>query len=128
MLKEIKIGDIIIIIFMIISSIYLLVRGFSVMGNADTVEIISNQKVYRYSLNKNQRITVEGALGDVIIEIENKKIRLIEDKSPRKLGVKMGWIETPGIPVICLPCKVSATIIPNSNKDASHIQFDAYSE
>jgi hypothetical protein len=127
MIKEIKIGDIVIILLLITSSIYFLITGFTSIGNADTVEIISNNKVYKYNLNENQKIRIEGALGEVIIEVKDKKIRLIEDKSPRKLGVKMGWVGTPGIPIICLPCKVSATIV-SSETDNTYHQFDAYSE
>jgi hypothetical protein len=94
-------------------------------SKAEIVEVITPNNRYYYNIEIDNIIIVDGNIGKVKIEILNGKIRMIENKSPRKLGVKMGWIDTPGLSVICLPCGVSATIISNDIKEP---KFDAMVE
>ncbi len=120
-IKNLKIGDVVIFILISAISIYLIFLGLS-GPKGKKVEIVTPSNIYYYNLEINNTITVEGKLGQVKIEIYQGKIRMIENKSPRKLGVKMGWIDIPGLSIICLPSRVSATIISN---DDNNYKFDA---
>ena len=58
------------------------------------------------SLRLNQSIQDPGPLGNSRIEIQNGKVRVAADPSPRQLCVRQGWIP-PGGAVVCLPNRVS---------------------
>ncbi len=116
-LKEIKPLDIVILVFIVMISLALLYFGFSSAGDGEIEEIVSRGNIYRYNLNENRKITVEGELGEVVIEVKDGNIRMLEDESPRQIGVKTGWVSMAGFSIICLPCKVSATIVSDQNSD-----------
>ena len=54
------------------------------------------------SLDKNGKYTVLGDNGEVIIEVKDKKIRVIEEKSLKNLCSKQGY----GDIIVCLPNKI----------------------
>jgi len=123
-IKSLKLGDIIILIIMTTTAVFLIIAGLS-GKNGNIVEIVSPNSIYRYPLEEDRKVKVDGALGKVVIEINNGRIRLLEDISPRRIAVKMGWVDIVGLSIICLPCNVSATII-NDGKEKS--KFDAMVE
>ncbi len=123
--NNIKIGDLVCFLLILTVSIFAIIYGITFFESGDIVEIVSQQNIYRYPINQNRTIKIRGAIGDVTIEINNKRIRLLEENSPYKIGVKMGWVDIAGLSIICLPCKVSATIIP---QDKDKLKFDAISE
>jgi len=58
------------------------------------------------SLRLNRQIAVAGPLGISRIEIQNGRVRIAADPSPRQLCVRQGWIP-PGGAAVCLPNRVS---------------------
>ncbi|MFL0197962.1 NusG domain II-containing protein [Clostridium sp. WILCCON 0269] len=44
------------------------------------------------------------------IEVQKGRIRISDSDSPRKIGMKMGWISEPGQNVICVPYKLIVEI------------------
>jgi hypothetical protein len=122
--KSLKLGDFIILIILLATAVSLIIAGLS-GKNGNIVEIVSPNSIYRYPLEEDRKVKVDGTLGEVVIEINNGRIRLLEDKSPRKIAVKMGWVDIVGLSIICLPCNVSATIINNSEEKSN---FDAMVE
>lgn len=119
------IGDWITLTIIVGTSIILLIVGLNFNSNNKKLEIIALDKLYHYPINKDRKIIVEGSLGEVVIELKDGKIRMLESESPKQIAVKTGWVGLVGFPVICMPCKVSATIISVYEND---VEFDAISE
>ncbi len=58
------------------------------------------------SLRLNRDIRVPGPLGPSLVRIQNGRVRVAADPSPRQLCVRQGWIP-PGGAAVCLPNRVS---------------------
>ena len=60
---------------------------------------------------------VEGLLGNVVIEIKDKKVRVVKENSPKNICSKEGYISDSTKPLICLPNKVVIKIVQSSDMD-----------
>jgi hypothetical protein len=49
-------------------------------------------------------------LGDVTIEIEQNRVRIEKETSPLNVCSRQGWVDTPGLPIICAPNFLMAVI------------------
>lgn len=58
--------------------------------------------IKEYSLDQKRVIKLE----DMIMEIEEGRIRVIESDCPNKICVKAGWASTPAQTIVCAPNKV----------------------
>jgi hypothetical protein len=87
---------------------------------ADKAVIRSGGKVYReLSLSRNQTIEVPGPLGVSIVAIENRRVRIASDPSPRQYCVRQGWLQQAGEIALCLPNQVSVELV------GSHKKYDS---
>ena len=92
-----------------------------VMLNAppgDIVKIKSDgELLYTIDLSKSpdRTIVVEYNGKKNTLEIKDHKIRVSEADCPDKVCVNTGWLDSPAIPIICLPNKL---IIEYENNDA----------
>lgn len=68
--------------------------------------------------NFNKTYTVNGENGDVVIEVENDKIRVVEEISPLHLCSKQGWIKETYESIVCLPNKIIIKIEASDELDA----------
>lgn len=99
--KKLLIGILLLSLIIFLLSRYIPTRTVSnaiVKVQGDVVQIID--------MNKNtgpEPLTVQGKLGPVIIEVENKKIRISEALCPDQICVKQGWIDSPAQSIICVP-------------------------
>jgi len=50
------------------------------------------------------------------IEISDSRVRVTESTCPDKLCIKAGWVDTPGIPIVCVPNK-TMVIIEGKDRD-----------
>jgi hypothetical protein len=76
---------------------------------------IENQLVNQYSLYEKQTLTFEQTtypvlLGDIVLAIDDQRIRIVEETSPLNVCSQQGWVSTPGLPVICAPNYFMAVI------------------
>lgn len=99
--------------FLIVFLLSLSVSGIVYMdrlfpeGNSVKIEV--NGKNYGvYSLSENRIISVEGPLGKTVIEIKDRKVRVVSSACPNKLCVHQGFVNRGSI--ICLPNRVVITI------------------
>lgn len=76
---------------------------------------------YKYPLETNRIIKVNGLLGEYWIEIKNRKVRVIKSNCPRKLCMKK-IIQNPGEEIICVPNNIIVRIENNGE------EIDAVSE
>jgi hypothetical protein len=86
MLRHIKPGDWLTLSLGVICVVWLVFTFWS--GEmADKVIIRSGGKLFReVPLSRNQQIEVPGPLGVSLISIENRKVRIAKDPSPRQYG------------------------------------------
>ena len=110
------------VLIIICSAVFIAAAVSSVvMLNAspgDIVKIKSNgELLYTIDLSKspNRTIFVEYNGKENTLEIKDHKIRVLEADCPDKVCVNTGWLDSPAIPIICLPNKL---IIEFENNDA----------
>lgn len=80
-------------------------------SGADIIIEADNTFIGKYSLKKDQLISVEGKLGITDIKIEDGQARI--EKSPcfHKICIKMGRIRHAGKIAVCIPNKVVIRVI-----------------
>lgn len=78
----------------------------------------------KYKLNMNEDIELvlkkdkyPNLLGDMIIEIKNKKVRVKQEESPLHYCSLQGWVEDVAKPIVCLPNGVVITIMGQAIPD-----------
>jgi len=77
-----------------------------------------DKEVLRIDLTVDKTYTVEGALGEVFIEVVGGKIRVEKETSPYHLCSIQGWVQYANIPIVCLPNHIviiieNGTVNPN---------------
>ena len=111
-------NDIKLIIFIIIiGAVFILFININKEeGNA--IEVYYEDKlILSADLNVNDVYTVDGKLGDVVIEVKDKKVRVVKENSPKNICSKEGYISDSTKPLICLPNKVVIKIVQSSDTD-----------
>lgn len=77
-----------------------------------------DKEILRIDLSVDKTYTVQGALGDVLIEVAGGKVRVEKETSPYHLCSIQGWVQYANIPIVCLPNHIvimieNGTIDPN---------------
>lgn len=62
-------------------------------------------------LTRNRNFEISGPLGTTLITVENHRVRVASDPSPRQYCVKQGWISRAGEAALCLPNQVSVELL-----------------
>ncbi len=89
---------------------------------ADKAVIRSGGKIFRtVALSQDRKIEVPGPLGISLISIENRRVRIASDPSPRQYCVRQGWLQQAGEIALCLPNQVSVELV------GSHKRYDSLS-
>jgi len=87
---------------------------------ADKAVIRSGGKIFReVPLSRDQQIEVPGPLGISLIAVQNRKVRIASDPSPRQYCVRQGWLQQAGEIALCLPNQVSVELV------GSHKRYDS---
>jgi len=99
----------------------LLLAGLLIIGliplawqqeRAARVRVYQDGKLFgEYDLAVARRIETPGPLGITVVEIEEGKVRIAKDPSPRQYCVKAGWLSEAGQTAICLPNRTSIELI-----------------
>jgi hypothetical protein len=76
---------------------------------------IENALIQQYSLYETQSITFTQAeypilLGDIVLGIDDARIRIEQETSPLNVCSEQGWVSSPGLPIICAPNYFMAVI------------------
>lgn len=112
-LSTIRWGDGFVIIISIIA-VSILFNTLWLGEAASKVQIRSGSQIFStLSLNQQRTLEVPGPLGNTIVAIDNGKVRVVSDPSPRQYCVKQGWLEQAGQVAMCLPNQVSVELIGN---------------
>lgn len=73
--------------------------------------VVGNQAKQRYSLLRNQTLTINGKLGDSIIHIKNGKAAFIESPCSNKQCIHSGWLDRNGDTTACLPNRITLSVV-----------------
>jgi hypothetical protein len=79
-----------------------------------SVEITSPLETIVQPIHKNQIISINGINGIVVVQIEDRRVRVLSSKCPDQICVKAGEIKSPGPMIICAPNRVMVRIIKNN--------------
>lgn len=115
--KNINRYDYIYILFVIMISTFLFsfkMLFMDISGNRAEVKY-SGKEIMTLDLNKNQIITMEKKnypllLDTLVIEVKNKKIGVVKEKSPYHYCSLAGFTDDSTRPIICQPNKVTITV------------------
>ncbi|MBF0162447.1 MAG: NusG domain II-containing protein [Magnetococcales bacterium] len=86
-----------------------------------------NEIVLRLPLSRNQVVKVQGALGEVAVQVQEGRVRLLEYASPRMIGTRSGWISRAGAMVACVPCDILLRVTGENGAQTSTNGLDAIS-
>ncbi len=80
-----------------------------------------DREVLRIDMSVDNTYTVDGTLGDVIIEVKDNKIRVQEETSPYNICSIQGWVEYARVPIVCLPNHIMILIESAVDQDDEDI-------
>lgn len=110
-LSVIRWGDGLVIIIGIITVIVLF-KTLWLGEAANKVQVRAGDRIFStLSLNQQRTLEVPGPLGNTIVTIDNGRVRVVSDPSPRQYCVKQGWLEHAGQVAMCLPNQVSVELL-----------------
>lgn len=113
MLKKYK-RDIIVILSLLAVSIVMLLLVFLLSKNGEFVKVsVNGVESGIYSLAEDREISING--GTNILKIEGGKAFMITADCPDHTCVNTGKISKVGQSIICLPNKVTVTVIGNTD-------------
>ncbi len=107
-MKHLNRYDKLLIIFILVTSIFLyasmefFVRA-TTGGQKVAVVSYKNEEVLRIDMSIDGSYNVQGTLGEVFIEVVDRKIRVEKETSPYHLCSIQGWVEYANVPIVCLP-------------------------
>ncbi len=73
--------------------------------------------VTELSLHEARKITVSGAIGDTVIEVQPGRARVFSDPGPRQYCVQQGWLTRAGAVAICAPSHITLQL---GGRDANY--------
>jgi hypothetical protein len=82
---------------------------------------ISSEMTLKIDLTKDGTYSI---MEHVVVEVKDKKIRIKESDCPQQLCVKMGWVSTPGVPIVCIPNKIMVVI----ETDLNNLDYDVITQ
>ena len=107
--------DVILIPIIIILSIIPLI--YSSGEKSSIVRISSNNKIFDYDITKDRVINIPGTLGDTVVEIKNKKVRILNSPCPNHTCMRSSISRYPES-LVCLPNDVIIQIEGEGETDA----------
>lgn len=128
MVSKLKIGDRILIASIIIFS--LLAMGIKmVRPNKDFKELVikvDGQVQMRYQLKPGSHsdfYQIVPYKGYNKVEIQGDRVRMVEADCDDQVCVLQGWISKPGETILCLPHRVSVSLVGDSDDDLDHVNY-----
>ncbi len=87
-------------------------------GAPREVQVQSDEGQFVYPLGVNRIVTMEGPLGETVIQIHDSRVRVLSDPGPQQICVNQGEIAQPGQWLACLPSHVFVAITGAPDPDA----------
>lgn len=99
---------------------FIFIRHYTKKANIVLVEV-NGEEVMRTKLSKDRRFSVDGLIGKTEIEISNNRVRVVDSPCNKKLCVRSGWIWRPYETIVCLPNRVTISLISQSRSDIDSV-------
>ncbi len=113
--KILKPGDFIVSFIIILFVIIHYSLIFITPDQTKIVEIIDYQEnVYRYPISSNNTVVVPGPYGNTEIQIQKRKVWVLNASCPYKICKQMGSIKQKGEIIICIPNRLLIQIKGNN--------------
>lgn len=119
--------DIFVYIFSLVLIISLLIVSNAVTNKAKgnilyAVVTIDGKQKYKLDMNKDTELILNPdkyptLLGEMIIQIKNKKVRVKKEESPLHYCSMQGWVDSVARPIVCLPNAVIVTVMGQETPD-----------
>lgn len=106
----------IIVLFIIIGCVFIFINVTKEDGSMAEV-YYEDEKILTIDLNIDREYVIDGELGDVVLEVKNRKIRVKEENSPKHICSKEGFIGDSSRTLICLPNKIIIKIVGDNDID-----------
>jgi hypothetical protein len=84
---------------------------------------VANQPPKRFNLEKTQQISVQGHLGESLIEIKEGKIRFVSSPCQMKYCIHSGWLTHNGEVVACLPNQITIQLQTTEKQQFDSIAY-----
>lgn len=78
-------------------------------GQAAIVHL-ENEIVATLPLKQEITYSIQGPLGETVVQVKEGKVRVLSDPGPQQLCVRQGWISRAGDMLVCLPNRVTVHI------------------
>jgi len=114
-IKKIQIGDLFTIF------IFIALTGYfsSILWNFPQGEYLKiqmgNQEIGSFSLNQNIIKVIEGPIGKTEVIIDSGRVRISKAPCTKKYCIHQGWIKKLNQTIVCVPNKISISIIGNQS-------------
>lgn len=128
MLSQLKKGDYFLIASITIFSVLALVV-FSLMPQAGSKELlvkVDGKVQFQYKLRpglESDFYQIVPYKGHNKLEIQGDRVRMLESDCDDQICVHQGWISEPGETIICLPHRVSVSIVGEGEDDLDHVNY-----
>ena len=111
--------DVLLIFVVLIISLLFIFKPNNNNNNNNKYALVyyEDKVILKVKLDKHQKYSVKGYLGDVIIETDIGKVRVSEETSKYHLCSKQGYVSN-NVPIVCLPNKIIIKIEEESELDA----------
>ena len=111
---------------------FVLIMGLLVISNVITsnargkvlyaIVTIEGKEKFKLNMDEDKEIILNpdkypSLLGEMIIEIKNKKVRVKKEESPLHYCSMQGWVDDVARPIVCLPNGVIVTIMGQETPD-----------
>jgi hypothetical protein len=109
--------------FLSLTGIVLSILLFPAQGNTVAEIRVDNKLVKSITLRQgyNEEIRIGGETEYAIIQVQDGKIRIRQDDSPRQIGVQTGWISKPPQQIVNLPYRIVIHLVSNESLDVDDI-------
>jgi hypothetical protein len=102
---KINSSDLIIIILILVISTGIIFVRFGQNQQASEAFVYHQGKLL-LQINMSRNDVYKLSAANMKIEIENRRIRVLESDCPKSMCMRKGWIQTPGDVIVCVPNKV----------------------
>jgi hypothetical protein len=121
-----KKGDKFLLLFILIILGIVALQIFIPNTKSKTLIVRSDGKIVKtipLSTNLSKKITVKSKEGFLTIEIDKGRVKVIQSTCRDKLCIKQGWIEKIGESIVCLPNRISISIIGKGENGINSITY-----
>ena len=98
-------------------TLFFVIPRWVVSGGTQAEIRCGDKLIGRYSLTRNQTVNVSGPLGNTVVRINNKNVRVLSSPCPYKQCVRMGPIGADGGVIACVPNKVVISVVNGERND-----------